>query len=165
MENKGIVMQQKSEQQILFALTSLCSQSEHCSQEMRDKMQKWEIPEDVQERIMNYLIHEKYIDDSRFAHFFINDKIKYNKWGRRKVEQALWLKHINKEISDPIFDEISDESYIQILQPLLLRKRKSIKAKTDYEMNMKLIKFALGRGFDMHIIRQCIEESEEISDD
>ena len=95
-----------TEQQALLKLTTLCTQSEHCSQEMLDKMKKWELPEDAIARNMEFLIQKKFVDDERFARFFINDKIKYNKWGRRKVEQALWLKHISREISDPIFAEI-----------------------------------------------------------
>lgn len=146
-----------SEQQVLFKLTSMCSTAEHCSQEMLDKMKKWEIPEELQAKVMEYLIKEKYVDDARYARFFIKDKIKYNKWGRRKVEQALYLKHISKDISNPIFEEIEDESYMEVLQPLLRSKAKTVKAKSEYEKNMKLIKFALGRGFDMQQIRKCLE--------
>ena len=36
-----------TEQQALLKLTTLCTQSEHCSQEMLDKMKKWELPEDA----------------------------------------------------------------------------------------------------------------------
>ena len=52
-------------------------------------MKKWELPEDAIARNMEFLTQKKFIDDERFARFFINDKIKYNKWGRRKVEQAI----------------------------------------------------------------------------
>ena len=75
-----------TEQQALLKLTTLCTQAEHCSQEMIDKMKKWELPEDAIARNMEFLTEKKFIDDERFARFFINDKIKYNKWGRRKVE-------------------------------------------------------------------------------
>ena len=53
------------EQQVLYKLTAMCSQAEHCSQEMLDKMKKWDIPEDVQARVMQYLTQEKFIDDER----------------------------------------------------------------------------------------------------
>lgn len=147
-----------TEQQALLKLTTLCTQSEHCSQEMLDKMKKWELPEDAIARNMEFLIQKKFVDDERFARFFINDKIKYNKWGRRKLEQALWLKHISREISDPIFAEIEDELYMDTLLPLMRNKYKTIKAKNDYERSMKLIRFALGRGFSMDIIRKCIDK-------
>ncbi len=149
-------MKQKSEQEALFALTAMCSTAEHCSQEMLEKMEKWQIPAEAQARIMQYLIKEKYVDDERYARFFIKDKIKYNKWGRRKVEQALYKKRITRDIYNPIFEEIEDEMYIEILRPLLKSKEKSVKAKSEYEKNMKLIRFALGRGFDMRIIQKCL---------
>ena len=44
---------------------------------------------------------------------------------------------------------------------MLKQKRKSIKAQSEYEATMKLIKYAIGRGFTMDIIKQCIEVEDE----
>jgi len=150
-------MKQISEEDALLRLTSLCSTAEHCSHEMIEKMQRWQLANDAQARIIEYLVKEKYIDDERYARFFAKDKIRYNKWGRRKVEQAMWLKHIDGDIQRDVLDDIDDEEYIAVLRPLLKTKRKSVKASSDYEMNMKLIRFAMGRGFTMDIIRQCLD--------
>lgn len=150
-------MKQISEEDALLRLTSLCSTAEHCSHEMIEKMQRWQLADDAQARIIEYLVKEKYIDDERYARFFAKDKIRYNKWGRRKVEQAMWLKHIDGDIQRDVLDDIDDEEYIAVLRPLLKTKRKSVKASSDYEMNMKLIRFAMGRGFTMDIIRQCLD--------
>lgn len=150
-------MKQISEEDALLRLTSLCSTAEHCSHEMIEKMQRWQLADDTQARIIEYLVKEKYIDDERYARFFAKDKIRYNKWGRRKVEQAMWLKHIDGDIQRDVLDDIDDEEYLAVLRPLLKTKRKSVKASSDYEMNMKLIRFAMGRGFTMDIIRQCLD--------
>ncbi|MBQ2950888.1 MAG: RecX family transcriptional regulator [Prevotella sp.] len=150
-------MKQISEDDALLRLTSLCSTAEHCSHEMIEKMQRWQLADDAQARIIEYLVKEKYIDDERYARFFAKDKIRYNKWGRRKVEQAMWLKHIDGYIQRDVLDDIDDEEYLAVLRPLLKTKRKSVKASSDYEMNMKLIRFAMGRGFTMDIIRQCLD--------
>lgn len=150
-------MKQISEEDALLRLTSLCSTAEHCSHEMIEKMQRWQLADDAQARIIEYLVKEKYIDDERYARFFAKDKIRYNKWGRRKVEQAMWLKHIDGDIQRDVLDDIDDEEYLAVLRPLLKTKRKSVKASSDYEMNMKLIRFAMGRGFTMDIIRQCLD--------
>ena len=130
-------------------------------------MRRWEIDEDTQARIMEYLVKEKYIDDERYARFFAKDKIRYNKWGRRKVEQAMWQKHIDTDIQQRVLGEIDDDEYLLILRPLLKSKRRTVKAANNYEMNMKLIRFAMGRGFTMDIIRQCLDNDEfdEISDE
>jgi regulatory protein len=126
---------------------------------MLEKMRKWELTEAVQARVMARLVKERYVDDERYARAFVKDKIRYNKWGRRKVQQALWLKRIDDDVQQTVLDEISDEEYLKVLKPLLKQKSKSIKAESDYERNQKLVRFALGRGFTFDLIRQCVNTS------
>lgn len=145
-----------TEQEAYLQLAALCAQAEHCQQEMRDKMRRWELDETVQNRILARLVKERYVDDERYARAFVKDKIRYNKWGRRKVQQALWLKHIDSDIQQRVLDEIDEKEYLDVLRPLLKQKRKSVKAESDYELNQKLVRFALGRGFSFDIIRQCL---------
>ena len=158
-----------TEQEAYLQLAALCAQAEHCQQEMRDKMRRWEVDETAQNRIVARLVKERYIDDERYARAFVKDKIRYNKWGRRKVQQALWLKHIDADIQQRVLDEIDEQEYLDVLRPLLKQKRKSIKAESDYELNQKLVRFALGRGFGFDIIRQCLNvddiDIEEIDDE
>ena len=150
-----------TEQEAYLQLAALCAQAEHCQQEMRDKMRRWELDETVQNRIIDRLIKERYVDDERYARAFVKDKIRYNKWGRRKVQQALWMKRIDADIQQQVLDEIDEKEYLDVLRPLLKQKRKSIKAESDYELNQKLVRFALGRGFGFDIIRQCLDVGEE----
>ena len=151
-----------TEQEAYLQLATLCAQAEHCEQEMRDKMKRWEIDETVQNRIIDRLVKERYIDNERYARAFVKDKIRYNKWGMRKVQQALWMKRIDNDIQQRVLDEIDDKEYLDVLHPLLKQKRKSTKAANDYELNQKLVRFALGRGFTFDIIRQCLEVDEEM---
>jgi len=156
-----VMKKEMTGQQAYQKLTDLCARSEHCQQEMLDKMRQWGVSEEEQAQVMERLIREKYVDDARFARAFVYDKIRYNKWGRRKVEQALWLKRIDNSIGQSILDEVDNEEYLSILRPMLKQKRKGIKAKSEYELTMKLIKFALGRGFTMDLIKQCIDVEDE----
>ena len=151
-----------TEQEAYLQLATLGAQAEHCEQEMRDKMKRWEIDETAQNRIIDRLVKERYIDNERYARAFVKDKIRYNKWGRRKVQQALWMKRIDNDIQQRVLDEIDDKEYLDVLRPLLKQKRKSTKAANDYELNQKLVRFALGRGFTFDIIRQCLEVDEEM---
>lgn len=146
-----------TEQEAYLQLAALCAQAEHCQQEMRDKMKRWNIDETVQNHIIDRLVKERYIDDERYARAFVKDKIRYNKWGRRKVQQALWQKRINDDIQQCVLDEIDEKEYLDVLRPLLKQKRSSIKADSDYELNQKLVRFALSRGFTFDIIRQCLD--------
>lgn len=154
-------MKQKTEQEAYLMLAALCAQAEHCQWEMLEKMRRWELADDAQARVMERLVKERYVDDERYARAFVLDKIRYNKWGRRKVEQALWQKHIDDDIRQRVLGEVDDEEYLSVLRPLLKQKRRSVKASSDYEMNQKLIRFALGRGFTFDIIRQCLDVTDE----
>ncbi len=147
----------KTEQEAISALAALCAKAEHCTKELTDRMDRWGIEPDVQTRVVDYLKREKYVDDERYTRFFARDKIRYNKWGRRKVEQALYMKRIPREISAAVLDDIEEEMYLDTLRPLLRQKRKTVKASSDYEMRMKLIRFALQRGFTMNLIEQCLD--------
>ena len=149
----------------LQRLTALCASAEHCEYEMTEKMRKWEVEETDRERIIEYLRKAKFVDDERYARAFVNDKIKYNKWGRRKVEQGLWAKHIAEDIRQRVLDEVDDSEYKSVLMDLLKAKRRGIKAENDYELNMKLVKYAMSRGFDYKIIRQCIDCDECVETD
>ena len=155
----------KSEKEAYLTLAALCAQTEHCQWEMLEKMRRWEVPEEAQARVMQRLVKERYVDDERYARAFVKDKIRYNKWGRRKVDQALWQKHIDEDIRKRVLDEVDDEEYLGVLRPLLKQKRKSTKANSDYELNQKLMRFAMGRGFTFDIIRQCIDVEEEPEED
>lgn len=150
-----------TEREALIQLSALCARGEHCTFEMQEKMRRWQLPDDQQARVIERLVRDRYVDDERFAHAFVRDKIRYNKWGRRKVEQALWQKHIDEEIRRRVLDAVSDEEYLHVLRPLLQQKRRGLKAGSDYELNMKLIRFAMSRGFTMDIIRQCLDVEDE----
>lgn len=148
-------------QQAFTKLSALCARSEHCQQDMLEKMRQWGVDTEAQAEVMQRLVSGRYVDDSRFAHAFVTDKVRYNKWGRRKVEQALWAKRIDKDIATEALDAVSDEEYLSVLRPLMKQKRKNTKAQSEYEMTMKLIKYALSRGFTMDIIKQCIDVDDE----
>ena len=156
-----------TEQEAFLQLATVCAQAEHCEKEMRDKLKRWGIDESAQNRIIQRLVNERYIDDERYARAFVKDKIRYNKWGRRKVQQGLWQKRIDADIQQRVLDEIDEKEYLDVLRPLLKQKRKSIRAASDYELNQKLVRFALSRGFTFDLIRQCMDiggDIEEIDD-
>lgn len=147
-----------TEKEAMQRLSALCARGEHCSHEMMEKMRRWELTPEEQARVMEYLVGGRFVDDERYARAFVADKIKYGKWGRRKIEQALWQKRIDSEIQQRVLDEAAEEDYVDTLCQLLQSKRRSIKAANSYEMNMKLTRFALGRGFTYDQIRRCLNE-------
>lgn len=150
------MMKPLTEEQVFFKLSALCASAEHCTYEMTEKMRRWQVTADVQERVIERLVKNRYVDDERYCRAFVRDKIKYNKWGRRKVEQALYMKRIPESIIDTVLEEVDPETYLEILRPLIENKRKSVKADSEYELNMKLMKFAVGRGFTVEEVKKSL---------
>ncbi len=56
-------------------------------------------------------------------------------------------------------EEIDEREYDDILRDLINKKRKSVSGRNDYERNAKLIRFAIGRGFEMDEIRRHLKDS------
>ncbi|MBQ8657079.1 MAG: RecX family transcriptional regulator [Prevotella sp.] len=164
-------MKQITEQEALLRLSALCAQGEHCQWEMLEKMRQWQVDDEAQARIMQRLVKDRYVDDERFARAFVKDKIRYNKWGRRKVEQALWQKHIDDDLRRQVLDEVDSEEYLSVLCPLLQQKQKELERTTRSQssaltsrsslITQKLIRFALGRGFTYDLIRQCLDVADD----
>lgn len=147
-----------TKEQVLYKLTSLCARAEYCQHDMLEKMRKWEVNSVDKAEIMEYLIREKYVDEERYARHFISDKLHFNKWGKRKVEQALYMKHIPESIYRPILDEQSDEDYEDILLPLLRNKLRTVKGKSSYDIRNKIIRFALSRGFETDLVIKAVDK-------
>lgn len=152
-----------TEQQALSKLAALCSRGEHCQGEMHEKLRRWAIDGETAERIVQYLVEHRYIDDERYARAFAHDKLQYNGWGRRKIEQALRGKRVAAEIIERVLAATATDDYEERLRPLLAAKRKSIKAKDERELTMKLIRFAMGRGFSYDQISHCLDT--DVADD
>lgn len=151
-----------TEQEALNRMAAYCSTAEHCRAEVYDKLKKWGLPNDVMERVIKQLETEKYIDEDRYCRSFVNDKFCFAKWGKVKIAQALYLKKIPSNVSWRYLDGIDNTEYIALLNDLLQSKRKSVRAKDDYELNNKLIRFAMSRGFEIKDIKQCLTFDEEI---
>lgn len=150
-----------TETEALSRVAAYCSTAEHCRAEIVEKLQRWGMAYDAMDRILDRMEQEKYIDEERFCRAFIRDKYRFAKWGKVKIGQALQLKKISSMTFRPLLNEIDEEEYLSILRDLLASKRKSVRAENDFELNGKLMRFALSRGFEMKDIRRCIDVSDE----
>ena len=144
----------------LFRLTSLCAGSEQCEWNLREKMKKWEVSRSDSDKIIDYLYDERYLDEQRFALAYARDKMRYNRWGRQKIDQNLRLLHVSAPSRKEALLGLEEKEYEDILQELLAGKVRTIKAQSDYERNGKLIRFALGRGFEMSVIMKYLPDAD-----
>ncbi|NDV93788.1 RecX family transcriptional regulator [Dysgonomonas sp. 521] len=147
-----------SEPQALNRVAAYCSRTERSEFSVRKKLLAWEFPEDAVNRIIDRLKKEKFLDNARFARSFINDKIRFNKWGRTKIVFELKKLNIPESVYNPILEEVAGDEFEKQLMHILAIKEKSVKSKNDYDKKTKLIRFALGRGFSMDLTIKCVNK-------
>ena len=149
-----------SEPRALNRIASHCSKAERCEYDVRKKLMGWELESDAIERIIKRLKEEKYLSNERFTRSFINDKMKFNKWGQTKIVYELKKRYISESIYKPILEELSGDEFEEQLIHILSVKARTVKGKNDYDRKTKLIRFALGRGFSMNMAIKCINKIE-----
>ena len=140
-------MKQLGEQEVLHRAAAYCSAAERCIQDVLKKIEPFSLSQEENERIINRLCREKFVDENRFARSFVNDKLQFNKWGRIKIDYELRKKGIPSSIRKEALENIDETSYSEILRKLLLAKQKTIRTKDARDTYYKLMRFAGGRGF------------------
>ena len=79
--------------------------------EMRQYLEKKQVPTEDIDAIITYLYSYHYLDDAQFAASFIRDKLRFNPCGRIKLSYALRDKGIAPElIEDALAEEYPEEA-------------------------------------------------------
>lgn len=149
-------MKQASEPEILHRMAAYCSMAERCIQDVEKKIQTAGLPSEASQRIIAKLIKEKFIDENRFTRSFVNDKLRFNKWGRVKIAYELKRRNIPPSVISEALDSIDNQTYQTILLSLLQAKKKTTKGKDERDIFNKLLRFAAGRGFESKESVDCL---------
>lgn len=154
MTEKNSVLYKES----LQKMRSLCSKQEKCSSDIKLKLAELDLNDREIEKIITVLSDENYINDKRYALSFAHDKLKFNKWGRIKIQHQLGQKGINDEYISFALGEIDRSEYRQILRDELVKKYKLVHTSDTYEMKGRLMRFGQSRGFETDLVFQIIDE-------
>jgi len=159
----------KDIERALHKMQEICSSKETCSQEVLVKLLKMNLIHDEAYKIIETLKLEKYIDDQRFANYFVRDKLRFNKWGKNKIKFELQKKITDKQLIVNALENVNIEESNEILEKELLKKWKSIEKKEEepYKKLQKLIRLGLSKGFEYQEVMNLskkIMKNEKISE-
>ena len=148
----------KTAQQALQSLMRLCARSEKSTGDALRLMRTWGVPEAEQRGVLDRLIADRYIDNRRYAEAYTREKSRLAGWGERKIAMQLRLKGIEREtISAVLAEVLQDDSMAERLQDKLEKKLRTIKASNDYELRGKLLRYALGLGYDYDMAAEAVD--------
>lgn len=142
---------------ILDSLRRQCSRREYCVSDVLAKALKGlEGDKEAADKVVSKLVEEKYVDDLRYSEAYAREKSAISGWGETKIRYMLSAKGVSKEIISQALTEIDTAKADTRLKKLLENKYRTLK--DDPQWKMKLLRFALGRGYSYEQINSIINE-------
>ena len=114
--------------------------------------------------ILKYLVKEGYVDEGRYADAFVHDKVRFAKWGRVKISQALWQKRIPADVADAALARIDEDEYMTALKEVVASRYRQTKGATEYERKMKTLKSVCSRGYEPALVRKVLNVQDSLDD-
>ena len=140
---------------VLNRLRALCSRREYCVADVLKKAADGlEGDRAAAQEVVDILVKEKYVDDLRYASAFARDKSAIQGWGEVKIRYMLSAKGVPRDVIDKALEEIDQDKADSRLEKLLQNKLKSLKE--DPQCRLKLLRFALGRGYSYDEVNDVV---------
>ena len=134
----------------------MCSRREYCVADIRKKLLV-QLDGNAAEadEIIAMLLNEKYVDDLRYASAYARDKASFSGWGAVKIRYMLASKGVSADIIASALDEIDSGKAQARLDKLMETKFKTLK--DDPQCRVKMLRFALGRGYGYEEAASIVE--------
>lgn len=146
-----------SREQILSTLQNLCVRREYCTSDIRRKaLDRCEGDATLAGELVASLKADRFVDDVRYASAFAREKSSLTGWGPVKIRFALRAKGLSDSDIAEGLSEIEEDRAASRLETLLRGKWKSLC--DDPQGRLKLIRFALSRGYEYSQVEGLIAE-------
>lgn len=144
-------------QKLLDRLRRLCSRREYCMSDILKKATTaLDGDKEAAAKVLDVLVAEKYVDDLRYATAYAREKAMISGWGETKIRYMLSAKRIDRSLVDQALTEIDSSKADSRLQKLLENKARTLKA--DPQIRLKLLRFALGRGYQYDDVVRVLQD-------
>lgn len=158
-ERKPRERKPKTAQQALQSLMRLCARSEKSSGDALRLMSQWQVPQSERGAVLDKLLKDRFIDDSRYAEAYVREKSRLSGWGARKIAMQLRQKGVSQDVIAEALKHLDSDIELPRLVEKLRRKARTTKYSSDYELRGKLLRYALSLGFDYDLAQRAVEES------
>jgi len=147
----------REREELLQRAMRVCSEREYCISEISALLDRWGAPgQEDREWIINRLVAEKFIDEHRYSRAFVIDHFRHNHWGKIKITMGLRSKKLDPEAIAAGLEAIDEEEYVALLRKIIEEQRRKIKARNRIELKGKLLRHALGKGFESRLVYDVI---------
>lgn len=145
-----------SQKKVLNALEAQCAKREYCTSDiLRKAVMRCEGDAAAAAEIVESLKADGFVDDVRYASAFAREKASLTGWGPVKIKFALRAKRISDADIEAALSEIDAPSASDRMERLLRSKWKTLQG--DGQARLKLIKFALTRGYEYSDVESVVD--------
>ena len=150
-------------QEAYARLANYCAQAERSPSDLRRRMQRLELEEELQAELLTRLKAEGFVSGERFARAFVHDKHRFNGWGPRRLEHELRRHGIASSVIAAALEELEEKTSAEDEEPrvlqLLRAKQRSLPAGLERRKAYdRLMRFGLYRGYDYDEVREAITQ-------
>lgn len=148
---------EKTPEQALRSLMNLCVKAERSEFDVRRLLERWGIAAEERQRIVDALVRERFVDNRRYAEAYVREKVRFSGWGRFKIRAALRAKRIDESIIEEALGQVDGASMREKLEHRLRIKMDRTKARDEYDLRGKLLRYGAGLGFDTDMVLEVVE--------
>ncbi len=134
---------------------------QHSTSELRIKLKQKGYETELINQVLDDLKQKNYLDDTKFAEMFVEEKIKLKLWGEQKLRSELIKRGIKSEIiSDVIRNKVSDQDKLSYAMILASKKYETLRNRNvDKDViKRKLITFLNSCGYNYDVIKEVCDE-------
>lgn len=154
------------EKALLERMRTLCAGREYCEADIRKKLSQAFSRDGndadaagqsgMTDRIITSLKEDGFIDELRYASAFARDKSSISGWGKVKIRHCLAAKGIARQNIDCALAGVEGNPGLAKLSKALEAKAKVLAG--DPQRKIKLLRFALGRGFEYEEVGNLVDK-------
>ena len=140
-------------------LFRILSRRDHSRKELKDKAYKKGYSGHFIDEILDEFEQKEYINDTKFAQKYADDKFEFNDWGPYKIRTQLFKKGISKSVTEQVISNtFGDEAIKESMMTLIRKRKKRYQREPEDKRRKKVFDYLMRKGYDSENILKHLDE-------
>lgn len=133
-----------------------CAKQERSHYDVEQKLVSYGYYGEQAEQIIVYLIENNFLNEERYAKWYVRSKFNQNSWGRNKIKQGLREKNISGYCLKLGLDELDLPAYNKKATDLIQRKKEGLIGH-KLEVKQKVFRYMVSKGYEYQLIKDIYQ--------
>lgn len=154
---KIILEEDNNKEDIYYQVIKFISKKMRSRKEVKDFIDKYDLSKIEQQKMLEKLEKNKYINDEIFCRAYIQDRMLLSSDGPGKMYNDLVDKNIKVELINKYLDQVEEDTIYQKLEKLILKKIKINNNKSCFILYQKLMFEFTNLGYSKKMIEELLQ--------